>query len=202
MSYGQSGPWGPNAANEPSGAGRDEGPRELMRGIRRRVAATLGLVLAATVAIVVYLAFFAIQYAWYQSVAVILLVVVITPVVIIAMWVSFAMSQAGRRIDRAGRGRHRGGMWSGPEGAGFWGAWADAAGTSPPRDPEGVAREIESYVSYLEDIAPGERAQVGALAGRFRESARRLDRLAEVGPTAEPGAPRPSGAAASSSSNT
>jgi DNA-binding PadR family transcriptional regulator len=52
-------------------------------------------------------------------------------------------------------------------------------GGGGPRDAEEATRSLESYVRYLEDIAPTERPQLAPLTERMRTVARRLDRLAE-----------------------
>jgi hypothetical protein len=155
----------------------------ILSGVKRRIGATLGLITGGGLAIVLYLAFLAEKFAWFQSLAIILTILVLVPVVIVAMWVSFGLS-IGRMRRREGWGR---GFGHGPMGkpGGFWASISDSGGA---RDPESATVEIESYVSYLEDIAPTERDRVAALSPRFRGIVERLERLAPstTGPARNP----------------
>lgn len=54
-------------------------------------------------------------------------------------------------------------------------------GASGPRTPEDALREVESYVRYLEDLSPAERARISGLGERLRTVARRLDALGADG---------------------
>jgi hypothetical protein len=159
--------------------------QQFFRGLRRRIGATLGLVLGGGVAIVLYLAFLAVHYAWYQNLAIILLILVVVPVAVIGMWVSWAMNHASQKARWSRRGR----AWGDPGLRGGFGGWASDLGETSPRDPEGATRELESYVSFLEDIEPRDRARVAALSGRFHALSQRLDRLSQGPATSSGGAP-------------
>jgi len=54
-------------------------------------------------------------------------------------------------------------------------------GNAGPRTPDDAVRELESYATYLEDLARSERDQVPGLDDRLRSVARRLETLAQTG---------------------
>jgi hypothetical protein len=71
--------------------------RGLFRGLKVRVAATVGLLAGGVVWIILYLAFLAGHYAWYQNLAVILSTLVIVPSVLLVMWILWGIG-VGRRF--------------------------------------------------------------------------------------------------------
>jgi hypothetical protein len=71
--------------------------RELFRGLRARVAATVGLLAGGLVWVVLYLAFFAGHFAWYQNLAILLATLVIVPSVLLVMWILWGIA-VGRRF--------------------------------------------------------------------------------------------------------
>jgi DNA-binding PadR family transcriptional regulator len=52
-------------------------------------------------------------------------------------------------------------------------------GAMGPRDPEDAARELESYIRYLEDAGRTDPGRMGKLKDRLRAASERLDRLAQ-----------------------
>lgn len=70
------------------------------------------------------------------------------------------------RLTEAARG--------GPDWMRGWGF----PGSSGPRSPEDAIRELESYATFLEDLARAERERVPGLEARLHEVARRLEALA------------------------
>ena len=61
--------------------------RRMFLGLKIRIAATFALAIGGLVWILLYSAFWAGRFAWYQNLAVILSSVLVVPAVIIAMWV-------------------------------------------------------------------------------------------------------------------
>lgn len=70
------------------------------RGLRARVVATIALLAGGLGWIILYLAFLAGRFAWYQDLAVVLVSLIAFPASVIAMWISWGMS-VGRRLRRA-----------------------------------------------------------------------------------------------------
>jgi len=70
---------------------------EMFRGLKRRVVATVGLLVGGLVWIVLYLAFLAGHFAWYQNLAIILSTFLVVPTVVIVMWVLWGLG-LGRRL--------------------------------------------------------------------------------------------------------
>jgi len=70
------------------------------RGLRARIVATLGLLVGGLCWVVLYLAFLAGRFAWYQNFAVVLVSLLVVPFVVVAIWISWGMS-VGRRFRRA-----------------------------------------------------------------------------------------------------
>ncbi len=77
-----------------------EARQRFFRGLRRRVVATVGLLVGGLVWVILYLAFLAGRFAWYQNLAVVLATFLVVPAVVVAMWVSWGMA-AGRRFHDA-----------------------------------------------------------------------------------------------------
>jgi len=94
-------------------SGRDYGPFwpgpartvPFFRALRARIAATVALLAGGLAWIVLFLAFLAGRFAWYQDLAVVLASLVVVPAVVVAMWVSFGLT-AARRFRRAWWGDH------------------------------------------------------------------------------------------------
>jgi hypothetical protein len=70
------------------------------RGLMARVAASFALLVGGLVWVIVYLAFLADRFPWYQNLAVVLLSFLLVPIVLIAMWVHWGLT-LGRRVRRA-----------------------------------------------------------------------------------------------------
>lgn len=75
-------------------------PGRFFRGLKVRVAATIALLVGGLVWVILYLAFLASRFAWYQDLAIVLVSFLIVPAVIIGMWVYWGMGVA-RRYRRA-----------------------------------------------------------------------------------------------------
>ncbi|MCI4330763.1 MAG: hypothetical protein L3K19_02805 [Thermoplasmata archaeon] len=91
MSEPVSGPW----AFRPRGS-------TVLRGLRARVLATLGVIFAGAISLVLYAGFLATHFAWYQNVAVFLAVLIAGVGLVVAMWVSWGMRmfrQGWERVD-------------------------------------------------------------------------------------------------------
>ena len=71
-----------------------------LRGLRARIVATVGLFVGGLCWVVLYLAFWAGRFAWYQNLAVVLVSVIAVPAVVIVMWVLWGMT-VGRRFRAA-----------------------------------------------------------------------------------------------------
>ena len=65
------------------------------QGLRRRVVATVGLLAGGLSWVILYLAFLAGRFSWYQNLAVVLTSFLVVPAVIIAMWVSWGLAMGG-----------------------------------------------------------------------------------------------------------
>jgi len=48
-----------------------------------------------------------------------------------------------------------------------------------PRTPLDAVSEVESYITYLEDVGRGGKGELGDLGGRIRAAAKRLENLAD-----------------------
>ena len=70
------------------------------RGLRARILATLGLLAGGLCWVILYLAFLAERFAWYQNLAVVLASLLVVPFVVLAIWISWGLS-LGRRLRRA-----------------------------------------------------------------------------------------------------
>jgi len=66
-----------------------------LRAIKRRIAATLALAVGGIVWVLLYAAFWATHFNWYQNLAVVLSSILIVPTVIVAMWVLWGVGLAG-----------------------------------------------------------------------------------------------------------
>jgi len=70
------------------------------RGLKARIVASVGLFVGGICWVILYLAFLAGRFAWYQNLAVVLVSVLIVPAVVIVMWVLWGM-KVGRRFRDA-----------------------------------------------------------------------------------------------------
>jgi hypothetical protein len=70
--------------------------RPLLAGLRIRVAASAAFLVGGIVFVLLYLAFFAQRFAWYQNLAVVLSATLVVPVAIVVIWVMWGLS-LGRR---------------------------------------------------------------------------------------------------------
>jgi hypothetical protein len=71
--------------------------RSFLAGLRARIVATLSLLVGGLAFAVLYLAFFATHFTWYQNLAVILVDLMVVPTILVVMWVSWGVS-LGRRF--------------------------------------------------------------------------------------------------------
>jgi hypothetical protein len=70
-----------------------------LRKLRARVIATVALLVGGLAWIVLYLAFLAGRFPWYQNLAVVLVTLFLVPTVVVLMWVTWGLS-AARRFHR------------------------------------------------------------------------------------------------------
>jgi len=79
------------------------GPAEAVpffRGLKTRVIATVALLVGGLCWVILYLAFLAGRFAWYQNLAIVLVSFLLVPAAVIVMWVLWGIS-VGRRFRRA-----------------------------------------------------------------------------------------------------
>jgi ABC-type amino acid transport system permease subunit len=79
------------------------GPEEaapFFRGLKARIAATIALLVGGLCWVILYLAFLAGRFAWYQNLAIVLVSFIVFPAVVVVMWVFWGVS-VGRRFRRA-----------------------------------------------------------------------------------------------------
>jgi MFS family permease len=82
--------------NEIYGNGPGAHWRAVARGWRARVVATIGLFVGGLTAILLYLAFLASRWAWYQNLTIVLAVLLVVPTIVFLMWLSWGISVARR----------------------------------------------------------------------------------------------------------
>jgi hypothetical protein len=70
------------------------------RGLKRRIVATVVLLVGGLCWVILYLAFLAGRFAWYQNLAIVLVSFLVVPAIVVLMWVYWGMS-VGRRFGRA-----------------------------------------------------------------------------------------------------
>jgi Na+/proline symporter len=68
----------------------------IVRGWKVRAAATVGLLVGGFVGLLLYLAFLAGRFAWYQNLAIVLSTLVVVPVVVVTIWVFWGVTVARR----------------------------------------------------------------------------------------------------------
>ena len=71
--------------------------RRFFRGLKIRIGATVALFVGGLSWILLYLAFYAGRFSWFQNLAVILVSLAAVPTAVVAIWVSWGLS-AGRRF--------------------------------------------------------------------------------------------------------
>ncbi|HXQ49207.1 MAG TPA: hypothetical protein VN842_05485 [Thermoplasmata archaeon] len=71
--------------------------RSLLGELRTRIVATVGLLTGGLAFAVLFLAFFATKFAWYQNLAILLVDLMVVPAVLIVMWISWGVG-IGRRF--------------------------------------------------------------------------------------------------------
>lgn len=79
------------------------GPAEAVpffRGLRARIIATIVLLVGGLSWVILYLAFLAGRFAWYQNLAIVLVSFLLVPAAVVVIWVLWGMS-VGRRFHRA-----------------------------------------------------------------------------------------------------
>jgi len=79
------------------------GPAQVMpffRKLRARIIATVGLLVGGLAWVVLYLAFLAGRFPWYQNLAVVLVTLMAVPTIVVVIWVAWGLS-IGRRFHRA-----------------------------------------------------------------------------------------------------
>jgi hypothetical protein len=70
------------------------------RGLKARIVATLALLVGGLCWILLYLAFLAGRFSWYQNLAIVLVSLIVVPVAVVVMWVLWGM-KVGRRFRDA-----------------------------------------------------------------------------------------------------
>jgi len=70
------------------------------RGLKIRIAATVALLVGGLCWVILYLAFLAGRFAWYQNLAIVLVSFLVVPAVVVMVWINWGMSLA-RRFGRA-----------------------------------------------------------------------------------------------------
>jgi len=78
-------------------AERSERGKALFRGVKVRIAATVGLLVGGLVWVILYTAFWAGHFAWYQNLAIILSTFLVVPAVVVVMWILWGIG-IGRRV--------------------------------------------------------------------------------------------------------
>jgi len=71
----------------------------VLHGLKIRIGATLSLLVGGFVGIILYLAFWAGRFTWYQDVAVVLSVILIVPLSVILLWISWGLGMRRRMTD-------------------------------------------------------------------------------------------------------
>jgi len=75
-------------------------PRRFFRGLKVRIFATVALLVGGLCWVLLYLAFLAGHFAWYQNLAIVLTSFIVVPALVVVMWISWGLS-VGRRFGRA-----------------------------------------------------------------------------------------------------
>jgi hypothetical protein len=69
----------------------------LLQGLKSRIVATIALLVGGLVWLLLYAAFWAGRFAWFQNLAIILSTLLIVPAVVIVMWILWGVG-VGRRV--------------------------------------------------------------------------------------------------------
>jgi len=77
-----------------------EGAGTFFRGLKLRIVATVALLVGGLCWVVLYLAFLAGRFAWYQNLAIVLVSFLVVPAVVVVIWIYWGMA-VGRRFGRA-----------------------------------------------------------------------------------------------------
>jgi len=85
---------GPKLAFGPDAPGR------FFRGLKVRILATVGLLVGGLCWVILYLAFLAGHFAWYQNLAIVLVSFLVVPAVVVMMWIYWGIA-VGRRFGHA-----------------------------------------------------------------------------------------------------
>jgi hypothetical protein len=72
--------------------------RPVVTGLKIRIAASLVLLVGGIVFVMLYLAFLASRFAWYQNLAVILSALLVVPVGVLLMWVLWGIGLSRRFV--------------------------------------------------------------------------------------------------------
>jgi hypothetical protein len=80
-------------------AQRLEMGQSVLGGLKTRIIASVALLAGGFAFAVLYLAFYATQFTWYQNLAILLVDLVVVPALLAVMWVSWGMG-VGRRFHR------------------------------------------------------------------------------------------------------
>lgn len=75
-------------------------PGHFFRGLKRRIVATVVLLVGGLVWVILYLAFLAGRFPWYQNLAIVLVSFLVVPAVVVVMWIYWGMS-VGRRFGQS-----------------------------------------------------------------------------------------------------
>ena len=70
--------------------------RRMIAGLKIRIAATFALAIGGVVWLLLYAAFWAGRFAWFQNLAVILSTLLVVPALIIAMWILWGVGMRRR----------------------------------------------------------------------------------------------------------
>jgi len=71
--------------------------RRFFHGVKLRIVGTIALLVGGLAWVLIYLAFYAGRFAWYQNLAVVLVSFLVVPAVVVGMWISWGLSM-GRRF--------------------------------------------------------------------------------------------------------
>ena len=79
------------------------GPEEaapFFAGLKSRIVATVGLLIGGLCWVILYLAFLAGRFPWYQNLAIVLVSFLVVPTLVVVMWILWGIS-VGRRFHHA-----------------------------------------------------------------------------------------------------
>ena len=81
-----------------SGRNADEFVPGFLSALKARIVASILLVSGAAVFLLLYLAFVAERFAWFQNLAVVLVTAIVVPVGLVVMWVAWGLGLAKRQF--------------------------------------------------------------------------------------------------------